>query len=183
MKINSIQLTIDQKPGQIGIHTTPGNLNLHTAQPDLRLHTQAAELQLHTVPAEVMIDMQPSFNSMGLQDLTSFGQSNAQDAQQAISRAVSVAVEQGKKYAVPHGERVGKIVADAVQERRPDKQLVISNVPSVPPAISVQLGRVEGRYIDGRVATNFKQGEVRGNFTWGKVDVYMEQEPYVDIKA
>lgn len=175
------QIEIEQRSGQIGIQITQPNLNIKTTQPDLQLKTTPADLALQIEQPEVIIDLRASFNSMGLQDTYTFADSAAKEAKQACMRGIERRVSVGNQFTEPHGPSAGKIVAES--SNPPEKQLVIGLMPSVPPDISAKMGTVKGTYTSAHINGKFNEGKVTSNFTWGRIDVYMEREPYINIKA
>jgi hypothetical protein len=175
------QIEIDQVSGQIGLKIIQPNLNLKTTQPDLQMKTTPADLALKITQPEVIVDLRASFNSMGLQDTYSFSASNLAAAKEAFLQGLDRRVAVGHELADPHGPPVGKIVTDA--SKPPEKQLVIGLMPSAAPEISANLGTIEGKYTPAHIETKLNEGKVTGDFTWGQVDVYMEREPSIDIKA
>lgn len=175
------QIEIDQVSGQIGLKITQPNLNLKTTQPDLEMKTTPADLALKITQPEVIVDLRDSFNSMGLQDTYAFSESNLEAAKQAFLQGLDRRVSVGHQLAEPHGPSVGQIVSEA--SKPSEKQLVIGLTPFVPPHISAQLGTIEGKYTPSHIDTKVTEGKVTGDFTWGRVDIYMEREPSIDIKA
>jgi hypothetical protein len=175
------QIDIEQVSGQIGLKITQPNLNLKTKQLDIQLKTTPADLALKITPPEVIVDLRASYNSMGLQDTYSFSESNLAAAKQAFLQGLDRRVSIGNQLADPHGPSIGQIAGEA--SKLPEKQLVIGLTPSVPPHISAKLGTIEGKYTPAHIDTKVNEGKVTSDFTWGQVDVYMEREPSIDIKA
>ncbi|GMB01690.1 DUF6470 family protein [Pelosinus sp. IPA-1] len=175
------QIEIEQRAGQIGLKITQPNLNLKTTQPDLQIKTTPADLALHIEQPEIIIDLRASFNSMGLQDTYTFADSAAQAAKEACLQGIERRVSIGNQFTEPHGPSAGQIVAEA--SKPPEKKLVIGLMPSVPPEISAKMGTVKGTYTPAHINGKFNEGKVTSNFTWGRVDIYMEREPYINIKA
>ncbi len=176
-----IEIQIRQVAGQIGLNITQPNLNLKTTYPDIQLKTTPAKLELAIEPPEVFINSQASFDSMGLQGTYSFASSSLEEAKQAFLQGIERRVSVMRQMEDPSSGSVGQIVAAA--SKPPEKQLVIGLSPSVTPEISAQMGTIKGTYTPARIQSNVKEGTTANNFTWGKVDIYMEREPSIDIKT
>ncbi len=177
------QIQIDQGFGQIGIKITPPDLKYKIKQPEADIKIRQADLQLKIEKPEVIVDLRQSFNTMGLQDIDTLSRSMGDEAKQTLLKGIERRVTEGEELAKPKGASVGKIVAASAATEIPKKELVIGLMPAVPPKITARLGQVKGFYTPGNVAVKLDKGELNGTFTWGKVDVYMEREPYIDIKA
>ena len=179
MKTPTIE--ISQHFGQIGIKITQPDLNLRIKAPDLNIHTQQPELDLHTTQPEEIIDLHESFDSMGLKGIASVAKTIGDEAKQTALNGgerraqEETELEKAKRPSVSH-------LADRASKPQ-EKQLLIGLMPDAPPRITAELGIVKGNYTPGDVVVKLDSGEVKGNFTWGTVDVYMEREPYVDIRA
>ncbi|MDR3562385.1 MAG: DUF6470 family protein [Negativicutes bacterium] len=179
MNIPTIEIT--QQFGQIGMKITPPDLNLSIKPPNLELHINNPDLEIHTTKPEVIIDLRESFNSMGLQDIAAVAKSVSDEAKQTAIKGIERRVEEGTELAKAKGPDSAQLAArDAHSE---EKQLVIGLMPEAPPRITATRGSVKGIYTPGDVAVKLDSGEVKGDFIWGKVDVYMEREPYIDIRA
>jgi hypothetical protein len=177
--MKSIQ--IEQQFGQIGMKITPPDLKLRLKHPDLNLQITQPNLELAITKPEVSIDLRDSFNSMGLKDISTSMRDFVADAKDTIAKGIEQTVANTKALEDPKGPSVVDL---AYQDSRPEeKQLVIGLMPSVSPRISAKLGSVQGTYTPGSVQAKLNPGEIGGDFTWGTVDVYMEREPYIDIKV
>lgn len=177
--MRTIQIT--QQFGQIGLRITPPDLALHIRQPDMVLRTTPPDLALHITQPEVIIDLRPAFNTMGLADIGYLEEQFVADARNIAQQGIARRVAQGNELADPHGPSIGAVADRA--SKPPEKQLGIGLVPAVPPRITASNGEVQGFYRPGAVEVRPVRGAVNGEFRWGRVDVYMEREPYIDIKA
>ncbi|AIF53658.1 DUF6470 family protein [Pelosinus sp. UFO1] len=176
-----VEIQIHQVSGQLGLNITQPNINLKITAPDIKMKTTPANLDLKIEPPEIIVDLRGSFNSMGLQDTYSFADSAAQEAKQAALQALDRRTQLGDQMADPHGPSIGQIVAQA--SKRPEKEVAIGLSPSVGPKISANLGTIKGVYTPARIESKVNEGTITNNFTWGKVDIYMEREPSIDIKS
>jgi hypothetical protein len=176
-----IQIQIEQVAGSLGLKITPPNMDLKITDLQIQLKTTPANLDLKIEPPEVFVDSQGSFESMGLKGTYSMARSLAEDAKQACAQGIDRHVSIMHQMTDPHGPSAGKIVARAGQP--PEKQVVIGLSPSVPPNISAKLGTIKGIYTPARIDNKVEEGTITNNFTWGRVDIYMEREPSIDIRT
>jgi hypothetical protein len=179
--LRPIEIQIHQVSGQIGLNITKPNMNLKITAPDIQLKTTPVNLDLTIEPPEIFIDSQASFESMGLQGTYSFANSLAEDAKQSCVQGIERRVSTMRQMEDPHSGSIGQIIAAA--SKPPEKQLVIGLSPSVGPDVSAKLGTIKGTYTPARIEANVKEGTITNNFTWGRVDIYMEREPSIDIKT
>lgn len=177
------QIQIDQQFGQIGLNITPPDLKLRITRPDLQLDTKPADLQLSIERPEVLIDLRESFNSMGLQDPATLTKECAEKAQQTLLNGIERRVKEGEEFSDPQSPSVAKIVSASAESAIPKKELVLGLMPSAPPKISAKLGSIKGEYAPGDINVRLRRGELNGTFAWGRVDVYLEREPYIDIRV
>jgi hypothetical protein len=179
--LQPVEIQIHQVSGQLGLNITQPNINLKIKAPDIEIKTTPANLDLKIEPPEILIDLQASFDSMGLKGTYSQAASLAEEAKQACARGIDRRVSIQRQVANPHTPSIGKIIAAA--SKPPEKELVIGLSPSVGPNISAKLGTIKGTYTPARVDVTVNEGTITNNFTWGKVDIYMEREPSIDIKS
>lgn len=175
--------TIDiiQQFGQIGMKITQPDLKLQIKAPDLIIHTQKPDLEIHTTPPEVIIDLRESFNSMGLKDIDALARTESDAAKQTSMEGIERRAQEGIALEKAKGPSSAQLAVKASEPK--EKKLAIGLMPDTPPRITVKTGGVKGNYTKGDVNVKLDLGEVNGDFTWGKVDVYMEREPYIDIRA
>lgn len=179
--MNTPTIQVSQQFGQIGIKITPPDFQLRIKAPDLNIHTRQPDLEIQATKPEVIIDLRESFNSMGLEDIAAMAKSIGDKAKQTATDGVERRAQEGIALEKAKGPSVIQL-ADAASKPA-EKHLVLGLMPDQPPRISVKTGGVQGMYTPGGVAVKLDSGEVQGDFTWGRVDVYMEREPYIDIRA
>ncbi len=176
-----VEIQIHQVSAQLGLKITQPNINLKITAPDIKMKTTPANLDLKIEPPEILIDLRASFDSMGLQGTYSYANSLAEEAKQACERGIDQTVSIGRQMADPHTASIGKIVAEA--SKPPEKEVVIGLSPSVGPEISAKMGTIKGNYTPAHIDVTVNEGKITNNFTWGKVDIYMEREPSIDIRT
>jgi hypothetical protein len=132
---------------------TKPDVKVNIKPPRMDLKIIPTEMNIRTTPAEISIDLQPSFNTMGLQDIESLSETFGAEAKQVAMEGIERRVSEGEALAKPHGPSVGQVMSNAVTHPR-EKQLVITATPSVPPAISATLGKVEVQVVPGRIVIN-----------------------------
>jgi hypothetical protein len=133
LRITKPDVKVDIKPPRMDLKLTPTEMNIHTKS------------------AEISIDLQPSFNTMGLQDIESLSEDFGAEAKQVAMEGIERRVSEGDSLAKAHAPSIGQVMSNAATHPR-EKQLVVTATPSVPPAISATLGKVEVQVVPGRVA-------------------------------
>jgi hypothetical protein len=111
------------------------------------------DMEIHTTPAAISIDLQPSFNTMDLQDIESLAETCGAEAKQVAMEGIERRVWEGDTLAKAHSPSIGQVMSYTATHPR-EKQLIIAATPSVPPAISVTLGKVAVQYVPGRIMVN-----------------------------
>lgn len=177
------QIQIDQQFGQIGLNITPPDLQMKMTRPNLSLESKSADLQLTIEQPEVFIDMRDSFNSMGLQDAATFTSSFVNDARRTVMRGIERRVREGEELGDPHSASAGQIAAASAESTKTKKEVEIGLMPDTFPKISAKLGKIESRYTPADFTVRLDAGQVKGDFSWGRVDVFLERAPYIDIRV
>lgn len=174
-------IEINQVFGQIGINIQKPDLKLNIKAPEADIKITPPNLDLQIDNPEIFIDLRQSFNSVGYKDVQTFTDEFIADAKQTAEAGVERVVSEGDATSKAKGPSIGEL---AFQDSLPrEKEVEIGLIPSVPPKVTAQMGRVKGIYTPGRVKVGLIPGALNGDFTWGKVDVYMEREAHIDIKA
>ena len=174
-------IEISQVFGQIGLTIQKPDLKLQIKAPEADIKIQSPSFDLQIDNPEIFIDLRQSFNSMGYKDIQTFSDEFIADAKQTAQAGIERVVSEGYALSKPKGPSVGQL---SFQDSLPsEKEVQIGLIPSVPPKITAQMGQVKGTYTPGGVKVNLDPGKLNGNFTWGKVDVYMEREAHIDIKG
>lgn len=166
---------------QLGLRITQPDLKLYIKEPDLGIQTQAPDLTIHTTDPEIIIDLRQSFNSMGLKDIGALAQEVSETSKATILKRIERTAHDGDLLGKAKGPSVTQIAAQSVEPE--EKKLEIGLMPAAPPEISVTLGSLKGDYSPGDVAVKLDNGEVKGFFTWGKIEGYLEGESSIDIKV
>jgi hypothetical protein len=74
---------------------------------------------------------------------------------------------------------IADIAKQAAEPKEKELQLVRLN----PIEINFDIDYPQGNVSIGGVKTSFTPGSIQSQFQYGKVDIYMEKEPYLDIEA
>lgn len=134
-------------------HVTQPDVSIHIKPPYMDLKIISDQMNINTTPAEISIDLQPSFNTMGLQDIQSLAETCGAEAKQTAMEGIERRVWEGDTLAKAHSPSIGQVMSYTATHPH-EKQLVIAATPSVPPAISVTLGKVAVQVVPGRIVVN-----------------------------
>lgn len=178
-----VTLDIKLQFGQIGIQQTPPRVNMDIKAPKMALDQQQPDFILHvTFPRIVDIDQEAALREIGLVNFLDSMREMANEGQANALAAIA-------RYA-QLGDRLAKIeddtdsLADILSETPSDeKEINIICAPRTPPRVHVQEGRVEEDIQPGHVKTRLIPGDLGYAFNWGKVKVFLEKEPFIQITA
>lgn len=174
-------IEISQVFGQIGLTIQKPDLKLTIKAPEADIKIQPPNLDLQIDNPEIFIDLRQTYNSMGYKDVQTFTDDFIADAKQTALAGVERVVSEGYALSKAKGPSSGDLAFE--DSLASEKEVEIGLIPSAPPKITAQMGQVKGIYTPGSVKVNLIPGALNGEFTWGKVHVYMEREPHINIKA
>lgn len=173
-----LELKVEQQFGQIGLMYTPLRYDLDIRPPDLTIEQKAAELSLEQPAAILEIDYTPARESLGYLGITSRMTSFVQDAKATHLAGLDRRVEQGRQLgAIEEQISIGEIAARSLEPV--DKQLMLDKTQPVD--IEVTTRQVNGDISPGGVTGSFTLGDVQSDLTYGRVNTYLERQPYVKI--
>lgn len=175
-----IDLRIDQQFGQIGLKTIPYEYALRIQPPNFEVRQNPATVKLETTQLTINIDYSPARESIGYRGIDVQMQTFVQEAREASGQGIERRVAEGKALGdIEKHITVQQIIAKALEPQLKDLELVAV----APIKIQVVPGRLLWKAEPAKVRGNFVPGDVEGNFRFGKIQVYLEREPYVRLKA
>lgn len=167
--------------GQIGIHYTPYQIGMDIKAPDIVLEKRDPELRLQvTFPYIVEIDQTVCFREIGLMNFMDAARQEAQKGQDNALQAIELYARKGDRLAhIEHKSVTVAQVAAEVPEQI--KEVNIDMAPKSRPDITFQEGEIRGNLVYGDVNIRLDSGNTGYTFRYGKVDVFLEKEPFVKI--
>jgi|GEM_PF-1474722 len=175
-----IDLQIHQQFGRIGIETVPYKFNLRIRPADLEVKTYPAHIELKPAKIDLRIDYTPFLESMGFRGIQAQASAFKHEAQQTVQEGIARVARQGQALSDLRKKiTIGQIVDETMKPKEKSLQLVRLD----PIKIEVISHDLEWNVEKGGVKINFTPGEISSEFQYGKVYVYLEQKPYIEIKA
>lgn len=171
-----VDLRINQQSGQIALKYTPLQYRLDIRQPDLKIEQKPAEIFSEQPAATIEIDYTPARESLGYVGITTQMKNFVEESK--------VEYLAGLERIVAEGNQLGSIekeisVADVVKQATEpsEKELVLDQTKPVKVHVTVNPPRW-GADVRG-VTSSFTPGDVLGDLTFGKVNTYLEREPFI----
>lgn len=178
-----VSLDIAIQWGQIGIQHIPFQVDMDIKSPDMILKKRDPELQLQvTFPYIVEIDQRACFREIGLLNFLDIARQEAQEGQANVLQAIERYAQKGDRLArIENKDVTIAQVASEVPERPADVNIDV--VPKSRPDITFQEGDVRGDLVYGDVETRLNPGNLGYTSRQGRLEFYMEKEPYIRISA
>ncbi|NLL52870.1 MAG: hypothetical protein GX248_09225 [Peptococcaceae bacterium] len=175
-----IDLQVRQQFGQIGMETVPYKFDLKIRSADLEVKPYPARIELKPAKIELNIDYTPSLESMDLRGIQAQAAIFRQDAQETVQEGIARRAQQGQALGdLSKKVTIGQIVKEAMKPKEKTVQLAALD----PIKIEVITHALEWDAEMGGLSKTFTPGEISSEFQYGKVNVYLEREPYIEIKA
>ena len=178
----SVHLDINITWAQIGINQNPPRLALETHIPNLPRQTRPPEVKIKREEPRIEIEMSHVRGELGFREPLPFARHNA-----ALGREMAAA---GTKRKAREGDRLArcctgeKAIAAIARENSVDSAEVnLALWPTRPPVIKVDTGGLKIDVQPGGTGIDYAPARVGGDFTWGKVQVYLRQKPGIEIRA
>jgi hypothetical protein len=175
-----VELQVQQQFGQIGLKITPLQFNLDIRPADIEIHQRPAKITIEQPAATLEIDNTPARESLGYYGMAEQQRILVQEAQAACAEGITRRVLIGEQCAnLSNKESLAKIVTKAAEPQQKRLQIVSSQ----PIQITVTPHPVEFNVNLGGVSADVTSGSVQGELQYGSVQVFMEQNPYIQIRA
>jgi len=173
-----VELRIDQQFGQIGLKYTPFQYNLDIRSADLQIDQTAAEIFSEQPAATLEIDYTLARESLGYMGIKAQMDNFVQEAKITQSAGVERRVAEGNELgSIEKGISIGDIAARATDS--PEKELVLARTQPI--RIDIQVNHPSWEVQQGGINGSFVPGDAQGDLTFGKVETYLEREPYINI--
>lgn len=176
-----IDLQIHRRSGEIGLKINNASYDLQINKPDLNIKQVPADIVLERTAPEIQIDYSPRQEALGYGGIEVMSRRFVGEAihnyMSNLERSVHIGYSLG---AIEKKLSIGEVVARSVEPKERDVGIV--PVPSI--NITAQPGTLRYRAEIGNVSTDLRQGNIAvNNFIFPSVEVYLEQEPELRIKA
>jgi len=176
-----IDLQISQSFGRIGLNIERPRYELNQKKPELEIKQKNPEVKIETVRPQLDTDFRPALGSMGFGGIWFMADNIKQNAEAAFQRNLDITVQTGRRIGeIEHRERMGDIIFQALTPPESDVTIAL-------------LAPVQISYVPAQVHFSTEPGEVKYTAVLGKVSIedfafpsvraYLEQEPFLEIKA
>lgn len=181
-----MQLTISTTPGLIGMQTTPGQLNMESRPARLDIHQEVASITIETRQPVLEISQYPSMAQMGYKRVSDVTAELAQLGRQKAMEYIANRTDDGKRLQAI--EKGGNPIREiAIDRAWPQKQrqggytpIVGPEFHAIPGEVMITPPNVKNPVHIGYEAV-FIPGDLNIQYTPGKVNIYMQQYPEVNI--
>lgn len=175
-----IDLQVRQQFGRIGLKITPYEYDLATQPANLEIKQRPAEISLEQPAATLEIDYTPARESLGFCGIVAQERVFNQEAKATCGAGISRRVYEGEQFAnISKKVSVARIVTQMAEPRQKELQLVGTQ----PIRITVMSHPVVWNANPGGVSVNSTPGSVQGEFQYGSIHSFMEQNPYIQFHA
>ena len=175
-------LKIHTTDALIGINQTWPHLDTHTHIPHLPRRTRYPRVILRREEPHLTIDQTHVRAELGYRKRPYFDGYTAQKGQAAATAGIKKMARQGDRMARFYsGENAIAAIARESSYTRADLNIVCW--PTRPPDIKVYTGGLDIDLQPGGTSSDYTPAQVQGDFTWAVIQVYMRQEPDIEIEA
>lgn len=177
-------LHIEYGFGSIGINTYKGyvdpNMNI---QEGFEVNTELPEVEVsNTFPIVDDIDLSHCRAEIGQPDIFTASSMWYSEAKQYVIEYLGSKAAGGDALgAIEKGVTIGDIIEGESFPEPPEVNVVAA--PKTPPKITFKMGRTDINFLLGSVKVDVSKKPVTLDYERAKVDIYMEQNPYINIEA
>jgi len=174
-----VHLQIHQQYARIGLNIKEPAIRLHTVHPNIEVKTTPAQLTMESPRPDLHIDQSKCFADAGLRSPEVFKDYLVSQALNEFLEGVGEVASEGDALAQINGTSIADIAATCLDT---DHVFDVKAMPQQPPDIRFDIYPVKVDYRPAQVDTRLRQGRVESNLDWGKVEAYIKQRNYVEIK-
>lgn len=177
-----MDLKITQQFGQIGINYAQARMDIRTGQADMQLITVPPEIEINIDYPRVHIDQTQALADIGYKKVVALEAEHAGEGRVTMLAGIGRMAVEGDSLARSAGKGRGIIADIAWQNSFDSHDFNVDVIPHTPPKIWFTGGiniNVRSGYVRLQVEENYPKIE----FTPGKVNIYLEQEPLLKIEA
>ncbi|MGI6488882.1 MAG: hypothetical protein GX964_02770 [Syntrophomonadaceae bacterium] len=173
-------LRITSQPALLGLDIKKPFLRMETSPPRVELDITRARVEMHSSRPRIHIDQSECFADMERRTPLEFSWYWSGLAREAALNGIGEIAEEGDQLAAIEG---GPTIADIALANTDDYvEWNIDFIPKHRPRIEFELQPVEFNPVPGRVDLHLNRGRVYTELDWGRVDVYLRQQPYLKIE-
>lgn len=169
--------------GRLGIEYKRGNMEIKTdlhGSFDIKKSLPELDVKIE-YPRIEKIDQEAAFSEIGLADMPELARQWFYEARDLTWQAVERIVQEGDALgAIEKGVSIADL---AESDAFPEKDFNVDFIPKTPPEIYFSEGRVDISLREGHVEVSTNPFPVDVSYEYAIVRPYLEQPPYIKIKA
>lgn len=176
-----LDLRIAQRPARLGLHIDNAQFELSSKKADLSIKQVQPSLEVERVDSNLEIDYSARLESMGFGGFWFMMQSMKLKSDEKFQENLQKTIFIGRSISqIEKKPSIGNIVFEAMAP--PEQEVIIA--ATAPIKISYTPGDISFESKPGMVSVSVDEGKVSvENFTFPSIRVFLEQEPYLEIKA
>lgn len=178
-----MDLKITTRHGLIGMNTTQGKMNIDYGKSNFRMETKNPKIDMNITQPKVMIDQTKPLAEIGIKKISDFIKTNAGEGKAVCSKGIARIVQQGNELArIETGNNAISSQARYNAFDQYKKEVNIDFIPKSRPKVDLKEGKVDINLEKGEVSVQSKPQDVNLNYNAAKVEVYIRQNPFIDIE-
>lgn len=174
-----VHLQIHQQYAQIGLNIKEPAIRLHTVHPRLEMNTRSGQLTMESRRPDLHIDQSKCFADAGLRSPEALKDYLISQALSDFMEGVGEVASEGDALAQINGTSIADIAATCLDT---EHVFDVKAIPQQPPDIRFDIYPVKIDYQPTDVDIRLRQGRVESNLDRGKVEVYLKQKNYIEIR-
>ncbi|MDD3269963.1 MAG: DUF6470 family protein [Syntrophomonadaceae bacterium] len=177
-----MDIKINQQAALIGLNIQKPQVKLSITPPKENVSYSMAEVRVSSSDPKVWVDMTQVWADIGLKDIKQFSSYTVSLGRSVSMEGIARRVQEGRSLAaIDEGGTVAGVVKSRVRAEA-ECPFTIAFIPEHAPEITPEVENLEIEAQPGGVSLSCEQGGVENDAPWAKVDMYLLQKPYFDIK-
>lgn len=177
-----MDLKITQQAGQIGLNIQKPQVKLSITPPRENVSYNKAEVLLTAKDPKVRIDQTQVFADIGLRNPIMYRDYVFSLGESKVMEGIARRVQEGESLAaIDKGSTVGGVIKSRIREEA-QCPFNIGFIPEHAPVIEAEVENLQIEAPPGGVTLGCELGGVENNAPWAKVEMYLLQKPYCDVK-
>ncbi|WP_042355978.1 DUF6470 family protein [Bacillus rubiinfantis] len=176
------QIRLQHLNAQIGLRITQPVQEIQQSPADVSIKQVPVQMTINRQPSQLEIDQEEAWNQLGFKSLSTLSAELADYAKQAGLEAIGEIVDEGNQMAAIENKSDAFVAIAVDKGNPPPDDYNIAFIPSYG-SVKIHYTPTE-QYIEwkqGGAEIDVKQNKPVHTYQPGKVEVYLRQEPTLDI--
>ncbi|AGB42148.1 hypothetical protein Halha_2274 [Halobacteroides halobius DSM 5150] len=179
-----MRLKINQQFAKIGLQIKPPQIKVRQTPGKFKLQQIPGKLKINSKPTKVKVDMTQARADLNYKTQSAYSRQLAKQGQQAALKSIAEYAKEGDKLAAI--EKGGKPLIQQAKKNSQNKKRKVGLRWKRGADVKVKVGKQEIEFkkqdFDG-VQLNSQPSWPKVDLDWGKVKVYQQQKPKLEIRA